>query len=128
MLTVFLAMSLSVMQPPNVKAPPQPQPPTKNPQPQPPGKDHPPHHHPRMPSHNTWHHWHGKPLVQFNAILPSPVVVIQNPDTIYAQVDSAGNIIATFRLVPVVAEAPVVVVPQTTYRSRGWIFGNRYRR
>lgn len=88
----------------------------KNPQPQP--------QHRHIPPYTQWHQWHGRPLVAFNAVLPSPVVVVPNADAVIATVDNAGNIITTYRLVPVVSAPPVVVVPEV---RRGFIFGSRYR-
>lgn len=73
--------------------------------------------HPHNPPHAQWHTFHSRPLVEVNRLLASPVVVVQSQDTVYATVVN-GVITQTYRLVPIVAEAPpVVVVPETRYRG-----------
>lgn len=79
------------------------QPPSHNPGPLPPGHN-----------HRDWHSWHQfrglsveKVFARYGVM---PLVITHGIDQAYVQVDAAGNVVQTFRLVPVEA-APVVVSP-----------------
>lgn len=79
-----------------------------------------PHH--QTPHWNTWHTFHQRPLIEVNRLLASPLIVVSDPNQVYAQVTN-GVVVQTYRLVPVTTVVEPVVVPE---RRGGWFF--RYRR